>query len=293
MASKDNMTDTQNAQQSVQSFPTIETDVNVVHKGKCIYSGKLFSESFCDQLTKNIYQQIDNHKQNSDTSKNKQHTLPNGITTDGYILSQFGMEKFHRQLRQAFAPIINKLYSKQFPNHIIVSDHSYIIRFRENCDRSLKPHCDDSDITINICIEKSDDLSGNEVYFMPDYDYDIQGTPEPPTRENYDKIQKMEKCNMKDNIDLNVAEEKLNNTNDDENSSNKENNVIFYEHVKGYGLIHTGNVTHGTMPLKKGCRTCLLYWAMLEDKEKLKDANYKSWKKTFYDELIKELQHRT
>lgn len=59
--------------------------------------------------------------------------------------------------------------------------HAFLVRNWLGRQASFKVHCDKSDLTINICLHRSDDLEGSSVGFYSSPDATVK---EPPTEES-------------------------------------------------------------------------------------------------------------
>jgi len=111
-------------------------------------------------------------------------------------------------------------------------DDAFCIHYNtEQADTSGARHMDPSDITINICLEKSEGTNGSHVLF--------HGTQ-----------------------DLIGAHERLAAADDDDGDGEAKPDKFLVSQEEGYATIHWGHHLHETTPLESGRRTniVLTYW---------------------------------
>uniref|UniRef100_A0A7S1VFE7 Fe2OG dioxygenase domain-containing protein n=1 Tax=Grammatophora oceanica TaxID=210454 RepID=A0A7S1VFE7_9STRA len=98
-------------------------------------------------------------------------------------------------------------------------DDAFCVHYNmDQDDTSGSKHTDPSDITINLCVEKTKDVEGSHVKF-----YGAQ------------KLENVER-----------------------QSSNNDREAFLVDQLEGYATIHWGVHPHETMPLKRGVRTNLI-----------------------------------
>lgn len=231
---------------------TIESVIQTLCDDK-IFVIPFFNDKYCKYLCK-LYNTWSDIKQNDKDRNKMYYSLPNGLSNDGFIPQQFNY-KIDKNIINLFDQLIHYLFIKnkdENKNKLIVSNYSYLIRYKINKDKSLKCHMDDSDITINICINDKDiKFDGNELYFYP----------------NYAKA---------DTPKLSSNEEK-------ESDNTIDNEIIIYKHKPGYAVIHCGEIFHGVKELKYGQRYNLIHWTMIDVHQN------NSWKSNFYKEYVEDL----
>jgi len=115
-------------------------------------------------------------------------------------------------------------------------DDAFCIHYNtEQDDTTCAKHMDPSDITVNMCLEKSDDVTGSEVKF-----YGTQS------------LQHIKK-----------ADENLN-----KGAGQGEDFSFLVNQEQGYATIHYGCHPHETIPLKRGRRTNIVLTYCYKDESK-------------------------
>ena len=224
--------------------------IETICDGK-IYAIPLFDDAFCQHLCDRFDSWVVDMKVKQDE---KTICLPNGLTNDGCIPHQFGY-KMPQNALKIFDAITNYLFRYKAQKKSILSEYSYLIRYKMGSDQMLKCHCDDSDFTLNVCINsKNEKFTGSPLYFYPNYQQST--TPPPPL-----------------SIGNGVEEQKENNSLD----------CIRYDHRAGYAVIHFGDLFHGVTKLQSGSRYNLIHWMMVDTKLK------NEWKRQFYRDYVKDL----
>lgn len=159
----------------------------------------------------------------------------NGVASPGLLLSSRWYLKqidrrydalFDRVLREVLRPLDAALYGQQAP---LAYHHDYCICYEEGADRSLKPHTDDSDITLNVFLGSGDaPHEGAELLLLAPTEEDTRcGTPR---------------------LDSFAGTSRS------------------YVHTEvGRAVLHPGDRWHAVQPLRSGCRWNLLTWAMRFD----------------------------
>eukprot|EP01126_Amoeba_proteus_P065782 TRINITY_DN9409_c0_g1_i2.p1 TRINITY_DN9409_c0_g1~~TRINITY_DN9409_c0_g1_i2.p1 ORF type:complete len:240 (-),score=34.75 TRINITY_DN9409_c0_g1_i2:160-879(-) len=85
---------------------------------------------------------------------------PNTLNRYGTVLSDLGMEVFH----DLFINLKN-LFSEIFPveTRIIDSVHPFVVQYKQEEQKSLGFHYDDSEFTLNLCLGSA--FTGGDLYF--------------------------------------------------------------------------------------------------------------------------------
>eukprot|EP01084_Bolivina_argentea_P171537 297190_1 len=232
---------------------TMNGIIETICEGK-IFAIPFFSDAYCKYLCKK-FDSWDNIKM---TNANNNVYLPNGLSNDGFIPQQFDYE-IDKHILNIFQLLIDYFFKYKQQQKYILSQYSYMIRYKTGFDEMLKCHCDDSDVTINVCINSKDiKFKGSNLYFYPMYNK--ANTPPPPNT---------------------IHEQKL-----DDNNMNLLK-FIQYKHKCGYAIIHLGNIFHGVTKLEHGSRYNLIHWVMIDNKLQ------NQWKNQFYKEYMNELELET
>lgn len=112
-------------------------------------------------------------------------------------------------------------------------------------DTTGKKHIDPSDITINMCLQKSDETEGSYVLF-----YGIKKLLNVVDDVDNDKEKEEE---VQNNIDDDAVNE-----NDSDNQNRIHDNRFYVSQKPGYATIHFGDHTHETTALHHGSRTNII-----------------------------------
>ena len=105
-----------------------------------IFVVPLLSEEYCHSLCES-FDSWDGLKHSKESNLN----LPNGLCSDGFIPHQFGF-KLDVDIQSIFGSLSDYLFSYKERGDSILSDYSYLIRYKKGGDEQLKCHCDDSGI---------------------------------------------------------------------------------------------------------------------------------------------------
>merc|ERR1712194_715631 len=115
-------------------------------------------------------------------------------------------------------------------------------------NKNLRPHRDDSDVTLNICLERSDDLQGTEVVFHGTEDLNGPKLNTTPSFMPYDELKSS----------VNVPQ--------------------------GWVAIHRGCHVHETAPLRQGYRLSVICWFKYALDRQLAMAKYAH----YYNRLVED-----
>jgi len=135
---------------------------------------------------------------------------------------------FERLLRGALRPLDAALYGEAAP---LAHHHDYCICYEEGADRALKPHTDDSDLTVNVFLGSSGaPHEGAELLLLAPTEEDTRcGTP---------RLDRFAGASRR------------------------------YRHEEvGRAVLHPGDRWHAVQPLQSGCRWNFLMWALRDDRD--------------------------
>ena len=100
--------------------------------------------------------------------------------------------------------------------------HAFLVRNWLGRQASYKIHCDKSDLTINVCLHRSDDLEGSTVGFYSPPNGGQGGVSDPPTADD---------------------------------------RIYTYHHALGRMVFHDGTSWHKTDDSTRGTRGSIIIWA--------------------------------
>jgi len=106
-----------------------------------VYSFKMLSEVFCEQLLEEIFNFYDS---------GLPARRPNSMNNYGIILNEIGLEPLIDGLQAMLQTLGDMLWpgaGSDWDGH-----HCFIVRYREGEDLGLDMHTDDSDVTFNLCL---------------------------------------------------------------------------------------------------------------------------------------------
>ncbi|CAK0904087.1 unnamed protein product [Prorocentrum cordatum] len=111
------------------------------HLPGALFSCRMFSKKFCDMLI----EEVDNFAATGLPARR-----PNSMNNYGIILNEIGWKPMVNVLQDN---ILARIAARYWP-HIAPFDghHTFIVRYKENEDRGLDMHTDDSDVTFNLCL---------------------------------------------------------------------------------------------------------------------------------------------
>jgi len=117
-----------------------------------VISFKMFSDEFCQMLL----EEVDNFQSTGIPARR-----PNSMNNYGIILNEIGWKPMVDILQEA---VLAKISAKYWP-HITPFDdhHTFIVRYKQDEDKHLDMHIDDSDVTFNLCLGR--DFTGSPLTF--------------------------------------------------------------------------------------------------------------------------------
>jgi len=118
-----------------------------------VYSFPLFTPEFCDMYVEEIY---------SFYASGLPARRPNSMNNYGVVVNEIGMEPMLDVLQQEYLQPIGRLFFPGVGSHFD-HHHSFIVRYKIDEDLGLDVHCDDSDVTFNVCMGR--DFKGAGLQF--------------------------------------------------------------------------------------------------------------------------------
>jgi len=152
---------------------------------------------------------------------------------------------FDDVLHSAIGSAIQRYFGIEDVKKEIRLDDAFCVHYNtEQCDTTCAKHVDPSDITVNLCLEKSEDVKGSMVMFY--------GT------------QKLH--------DLHVEEVHGDDDDGEHHQEKEEENgtstTFLVDQKEGYATIHWGNHPHEVTPLEAGKRTNVILTYCYTDKSR-------------------------
>lgn len=196
----------------------------VRHEFEDVYSAPLLKPEVCAWLRE-------------EAEANRQWTKERGLSSPGLLLSARWYLKrmdgrydafFDRLLATALNPLDAAVHGQRAP---LAYHHDYCICYEEGADESLKPHTDDSDLTVNVFLgSPGKPHEGAELLLLAPTEEDTRcGTP------RMDRFAGTSRSYVHDEV--------------------------------GRAVFHPGDRWHAVQPLLSGCRWNLLTWALRDDKD--------------------------
>ena len=152
-------------------------------------------------------------------------------------------------------------------------DDAFCVHYNmDQDDTTGKKHMDPSDITVNMCLQKSKDAKGSDVLFhgikrLENLDNDAEKGDEDDNGDNGDEGEdnENESTAVPDPVRTEHSEEPIKDTNTDKSTSTststplvKEDNRFLVSQEPGYATIHFGDHPHETTSLRHGSRTNII-----------------------------------
>jgi len=169
---------------------------------------------------------------------------PNSMNRYGMVLNDVGFQETMHSLMQRFVePIARSVFPSLFKpgdedsaSRSLLSEHSFIVRYKAGEDVDLKTHRDDSDVTLNLCLGQR--FEGADVYFheapTPCSSCGCGGAPaasgDRPGEYAYPHPADCSFCTFR------------------------------HRHVPGMAIMHLGKHVHGVETLRSGERVNLIVW---------------------------------
>jgi len=150
---------------------------------------------------------------------------PNSMNDYGVVLNDIGfLPAMDRAMAAVVGPLARQLLPEVLHQAEFGSQHSFIVRYAAGEDLDLKPHADDSDITLNVCL--GHEFEGASLYFH-----------------------KPQLCVEREESEFLYP-----------HPQNCPHCVIHYKHRPGMAVLHRGAQVHGVQPLAGGERLNLVIW---------------------------------
>lgn len=118
-----------------------------------VYSFPLFTPEFCDMYVDEIYNFY---------GSGLPARRPNSMNNYGVVVNEIGMEPMLDLLQSQFLQPIARMFFPGVGSHFD-HHHSFIVRYKMGEDLGLDVHCDDSDVTFNVCMGR--DFKGAGLQF--------------------------------------------------------------------------------------------------------------------------------
>ena len=122
--------------------------LSVVRSG--LYTGPIFSTNWSRRLLEEL-----DHIEEWALKTGCTIPRPNSMNEYGVVLDDFGWTTF---FERALDEVINPLVSPLFPEVIdgrLRAHHAFIVHYAQDRDIDLGFHVDESDVTINLCLEEA------------------------------------------------------------------------------------------------------------------------------------------
>ena len=190
--------------------------LNFLEPTKDVFHFPLLKPDYCAK----IYEELLRYEEVA--SARPELDLPYFVRHDGNFgsLEDCGFGPLLQAIEKEFVPLVKKPMPDKGECHVY---HAFLKRdwVEREENSTFKIHCDKSDITFNICLEASSDLTGSTVGF-----YD--NPPEP---------------------------------NSEGEIPNERQRRHTLSHRVGYAVMHGGTSWHKTDPITKGSRASIIVWA--------------------------------
>ncbi|MFO0559293.1 MAG: hypothetical protein U0269_14855 [Polyangiales bacterium] len=119
----------------------------LVERAPGVFEFELFTEETCHRWLRELHA-FEHHCRRN----NLLPTRPNSMNAYGVVLSELGLEyAMDDQLARCVRPIAKAVLPEHHAD-TLDHQHSFVVEYSEDGDRSLALHVDDSEITLNVCL---------------------------------------------------------------------------------------------------------------------------------------------
>lgn len=142
-----------------------------IHPG--VFELRVLSPSWCSRLLTEV-EEIEARAER----EGRELQRPNSMNEYGLILDQVGFEPVLRELRERWLAPLTGLFFPQCGGAELDGHHGFVVDYGRERDVDLGFHVDDSEVTLNLCLEGGDDLRGSELVFRGVRCYRHQQVPD-------------------------------------------------------------------------------------------------------------------